>query len=155
MTRTLRILLDSSDYSDLSDPKKLQSGMQSVLDELIQLRDEGKVKFYFTAAIVAEMAPVHPLITSPSMRRASVLKELCGRNALISTDRLLKFELSKALGINQSQETVFSDDGDWFPEGALDLFPYSPKDLQNSITEAISETPLNRKARRKLNRPGI
>ena len=56
----LRIYLDSSDYSVLSEPDKAAREAPGVLDELQRLRDAGLVEFLFSAAHLTEMAGIPP-----------------------------------------------------------------------------------------------
>ena len=137
--RPLRVFLDSSDYSDLSDPKKLATGLDSTLQRLYSIRDQGGAQFYFSATIIGEMTPLDPLFASAAMRRGRLLADLCRKNVLVATDRLLAHELRLALSIDSLLPSVYSDVGDWTPEGALDLLPKPAAEHSQMIRETIKE----------------
>lgn len=145
--RPLRVFLDSSDYSVLSDPARLTSEIQETYDYLLTLVELGRVKCYFTGSILSEMAPLDSAHATEALRRVSVLVRLCGTNALVSIDRLFEHELANAHALPPRLRSVHSDDGEWFPNEALDFLPVSEYEQTQDIIKIIKAAP-NRQARR-------
>lgn len=148
----LRVYLDSSDYSVLSDPRRASPENKSVLQELRRLKNEGQVTIHFSGTLLSEMAPMEPGFADVALRRADLLVELCGRNALLSQDRIFSNELRRAVGKATDVESVYSNVGEWYPEGVAEISPITAIDMSSYIREAIAETGLNRKARRAAQR---
>lgn len=148
--RPLRVFLDSSDYSVLSDPKRQTREVVQTLDVLRDLKLQGKAAFYYSSTIVSEMAPTNPEVVASSIRRTAFMHELCGGNTLPSFDRLLKREISAALGESPCPAGLYNQHGHWFPADALALVPVAPAEALESVEDALRDTPLNRAMRRKL-----
>ncbi|UUX95389.1 hypothetical protein [Aquabacterium sp. J223] len=81
-------------------------------------------------------------------RRADLLVKLCGRNVLISQDRLFAQELRRAHKLTDSPVEPFSSTGDWFPEGSAAVSPIGEVELTKGIVDVIAEVAPNRAARR-------
>ena len=143
----LRLYLDSSDYSVLSDPKRAELDAPGVLSSLRKYIDGGKVECFFSGAHLSEMAPVDKAYTDAAERRASLMVELCGKNVFVSHNRLMSHEVRRALGMKAPQFDPVRRDGEWFPEGAAEMLPISEVDRTTSMQEVIQE--LGRAARRK------
>jgi hypothetical protein len=148
----LRVYLDSSDYSVLSDPRRSSPDNKSVLQELRLLKNEGLVTIHFSGTLLSEMAPMDPGSADAALRRADLLVELCGRNALLSQDRIFSIELRRAFGTATNVESVYSSVGEWYPEGVSEISPITAIDMSSCINDAIAETGHNRKARRAAKR---
>ena len=88
------VYLDSCDYSALSKPQLTESEAQH-LATLKALKLSGKVLFVFSGAHISEMSPLDQQYSTAAVERTSLMVELCGRNTLISFDRLMKAELSR------------------------------------------------------------
>lgn len=146
--RPLRVFLDSSDYSVLSDPARLTSEIQDTYDYLLTLVELGRVKCYFTGSILSEMAPLDSTHATEALRRVSVLVRLCGTNALVSIDRLFAYELANAHNLPPRLRSVHSNNGEWFPNEALDFLPVSEHEQAQEIMKIIEEAAPNRQARR-------
>ncbi|CAN7328353.1 hypothetical protein LJR074_001816 [Acidovorax sp. LjRoot74] len=133
----LRVYLDSSDYSTLSDPGKASREVPGVLEELLSFKDSGKVNFYFSAAHLTEMAPVQSTYTSAAVQRTNMLADLCGGNCMIHLQTLFKEEVRAALGLSSGCVNPFDHNGRWFPEGACEMLPITETDHLQSIQSTI------------------
>lgn len=146
--RPVTVYLDSSDYSLLSDPKRLTVELSSVLAHLQQWSNEGSIACWFSGAHLSEMAPLDSVYIDAAQRRANLLVELCGTKALISPDRLLAQELRSAVGMDKSTHSIFSSEAEWYPDGVADISPIGHVEMAGNINDAIRDLGLNRKARR-------
>lgn len=93
----LKVYLDSSDYSTLSNLRCQTPELESIRSELLHWRDSGEVEFWFSSTAIVEMAPLDVAATPLAEARADLLVALCGRNALVSPDMLVREELHSAL----------------------------------------------------------
>jgi hypothetical protein len=156
----LRIYLDSSDYSVLSDPDKAAREAPGVLDELQRLRDAGLVEFFFSAAHLTEMAPLQPSYADAAIRRGNMLAELCGGNCSVHHETLFHAEVSAALGLSSGVFNPTDRDGKWFPEGVAEMSPVTEADHLRSVQSTIAEVLPNatraqkRQAKRMLSKGG-
>lgn len=148
----VRVYLDSSDYSVLSDPMRSTPEMEDLLTHLRQWSVAGKIQCLFSATHLSEMAPVDGAFPEAAERRATLLSDLCGRNALVSQDVLFADELRSAFGQPQGTFSPYSSCGDWFPGGSLDVFPIERMNVAGEIQSTIDRLPLNREGRRKAHR---
>lgn len=148
----LRVFLDSSDYSVLSGPEATRDPHASILQELKDFSRSGAVAFHFTGPQVAEMAPLDPTVAHSAIQRADLLVELCGRRCAISPERLITWELAGALDRQRPAEGIWSEAGDWFPGGALDIISFSPQERHTTVMETLAEQGLGRAARRNAER---
>lgn len=137
--------LDSQDYSTLSDPKSWTSEKSQIRDALLDFANKELVKFVFSAAAIAEAAPISPGTSKLAELKAELLVELCGTNALISFDRLLAAEteaLATGFGV---PATVLDPHGDWFPEIDIREVPRSPiKYMQGRMERELTKTGMSR-----------
>ncbi|MDR6841330.1 hypothetical protein [Pseudoxanthomonas sacheonensis] len=147
VTRKLLVYLDSSDYSVLSDPKRMSAEVESVLARLEQFKKEGRVSFVYSGAAICEMAPQEATHATYAEDRANLLSKLCDRNALVSFDRLIAGEAAQVGASEPLPFIPLSEDGDWFPEmkGLI-----SPVDLVQVFRQKMTslKAGLNRKQRR-------
>lgn len=148
----LRVYLDSSDYSVLSDPKRITNDLSAVLQTLREFKERGVISIYFSGTLLSEMAPLHSEYADAAVRRANLLVELCGRNAMLSQDRVFSAELRRASGQTMQLGNMHSTDGEWYPEGISDISPLTAIQMSSQIVEAIGETGLGRKERRAAQR---
>lgn len=152
--RPLRLYLDSSDYSVLSNQRNLSIDLENTRRRLQAWVERGSVVVYFSQTLLAEMAPIAHGAEQHAQARAELLFNLCGRNALLATDRLITFELSKLL----EKETLtpagpYSFDGTWYGSGADELpQPFTPHDIEKMALEEIGSMTSNRRQRRQASR---
>ena len=147
--KPLRVYLDSSDYSVLSDPSR-QGEMPGLLNQLRKWIATGSITCHFSGAHLSEMAPLDSeyFKVDAAQRRSDVLVDLCGRNALVSLDLLFASEIQWAMGKRTTPPDVYRPNGDWFPDGVGEISPIEPIELLSSMQEAITEMGLSREARR-------
>jgi hypothetical protein len=148
---TVRVYLDSSDFSKLSDVR-LESSLVHVLEVLRSWTSSGRIVCYFTGIHLSEMAPLDTTHADAAERRADLLVELCGKNALISPDRLIKWELQYAMHEVEGPPDVQSSSAEWYPDGVDQISPASELKLAASLDQAAQSIEANRKTRRALKR---
>jgi hypothetical protein len=153
--RPIRVYLDSSDFSLLSDPRRTSTQNVDLLDQLKTWRSKGIVTFHFSGIHLSEVAPLEATYADAAQRRADLIVELCERNALISQDRLFGNELAIATGSKSVAMPAYSAKGDWYPEGAAEISPIGSLELAANIKDAILEGAPNREARRKAVRNAL
>jgi hypothetical protein len=119
----LQVYLDSSDFSDLSDPKKA-TVCRPVALQLIEWRNKGKIEIRCSQAHVCEMAPTAPQHLDLARRRAECIVQLCGKRTLLAHGDLATAEVV-ALHRRTPLEPqhVRNDAGMWMPL-------MNPKDLE-------------------------
>ena len=74
-------------------------------------------------------------VADAAERRANLLADLCGRNAVVSQDVLFTEELRLAYGLTPRCPSPFSDSGDWFPGRSADTPSCSPWMLGAAVRE--------------------
>lgn len=100
-----------------------------------------------------EMAPLAPAFTESAAARADFLSDLCGRNALISHDRILDSELAQALGLQRTSVEVLTADATWFPLfDEMLLEPFTEADRIKEVRQVIREQAPSRAQRRAFER---
>lgn len=150
--RPLVVYLDSSDYSTLSDPRWRSDAIDAIRAELLELAKSPFVRFAFSGAHLSEMAPLEAKYATAATARADLLVALCGRNAFISFDRLLKSELAYFANPDDTPVQILSENADWFPEIDDAISPIQWADTAHEIDTASKERGLNREQRRSLKR---
>ena len=130
--KPLSVFLDSSDYSNLSNPS-LVDLYGDTLKILQRHATSGEVSFYFSGSILSEVSPLPGSNAVGAMERARVMAQLCGSNALISYDKVLRHELACLTGIPSPVISVHSSDGEWFP----DTVPALVDDLKEGLADVI------------------
>lgn len=147
MGRPLQVYLDSSDFSNLSDPAKRTPALEDVERSLLEWQQAGKIDLRFSYAHVVEAAPVRREDLKLAKGRLIHIQRLCGRRCLVDPFSLLEHEIRRAAFQAQlSNEFVYRDDGQWTPPidaKALDI-PSPAKILR----EEIDSMCVNRKQRR-------
>jgi hypothetical protein len=128
--------LDSQDYSSLTDPKLDTPDSREIRNALIHLAHSHQVRFVFSAAAISEVVPLTPDSSHLSELRADLLYELCGSNALVSFNRLVRAEVN-ALSRKSSQSiNVIDPQGRWFPDIPIDeKSPYPFAAMVHEIAE--------------------
>jgi hypothetical protein len=151
----VRIYLDSSDYSVLSDPARLDSSLQALLDDLRRWVADGAIECVFSGTILSEMAPIESQYVDAARRRADILVELCGQHAVVSQDVLFKGELRFALGLIEVLPQAYSCKAEWYPEGVEEMSPVGELHLAANIRDTIKELGFNRQQRRAAERRAL
>lgn len=148
----LNIYLDSSDYSNLSDPSKKQQ-LYPVLKKLQDWIADGKIICSYSAIHLSEMAPIKVDYADLACRRSDLLASLCGVNAMIAADALFEEELKYAQGFSEQKTQAYSSTGDWYP-GRIASINITDgltikKQVVNEVINTIQNSGLNREERRK------
>lgn len=141
------VYLDSCDYSALSKPQLTESEAQH-LATLKALKLSGKVLFVFSGAHISEMSPLDQQYSTAAVERTSLMVELCGRNTLISFDRLMKAELSRLVARSSQPVNVLDSNGEWFPDMGSLMNPLDELDVVGKLRQEMEKHALNRKMRR-------
>jgi hypothetical protein len=150
MARPLLVYLDSSDFSRLSNPKRLPAE-EELRRKLCAWADDAQVTFVFSAAHLTEMAPLAPKYTSAATARTETLVRLCKRNALLAFDRVLKAELKALVEDRTGPASMHSTVGEWYPEWGSLMSPVRLVDtLKEELAKIAAETGWNRQMRRTL-----
>jgi hypothetical protein len=150
MVPPVTVYLDSSDYSTLSDPRHRTGNLDQVRETLQELAKSNLVRFVFSGAHLSEMAPLDAKYTPAATARADLLVELCGRNALVSFDRLIASELAHLANPDMPPVQALSSDATWFPEIKDIVSPVKWADTAREINQMVKEKGLNRQQRRVL-----
>lgn len=150
--RPIHVYLDSSDYSRLSNPNAQTESTIEIRNQLLEWSKSGQVKFLFSGILLLEMAPMEAVHTPLASLRADLLVDLCGRNALISFDRLLMLEFTSINIQRPSRESVRSSDADWFPDLGNIISPVNWAEAIQDVDSAGKKHNLNRQQRRALKR---
>lgn len=153
--KPVRIYLDNNDYSVLSDPRRITPELESIVRQLRNWVAEGRTACFFSGTHLSEMAPLDVGYADAAERRANLLVELCGRNALISHDRVFANELRFALRQIDDTPDVISVEGEWYPEGFADMSPVGLLEVGSTIKDTIGDLGFNRKARRLAERKAL
>ncbi|MBL8693164.1 MAG: hypothetical protein JNJ88_03630 [Planctomycetes bacterium] len=148
MRKPILVYLDSSDYSHLSDAR---SGERAAI--MSQLRDwvrSGAITCVFSAAHISEMAPLEVAHSPAAVDRTRVLVELCGRNALISFDRLASLELASLYKKVGTSIHAVTSDGTWFPDLKSVVTPVDWLEPLKDLQENLKNQGLNRQERLRI-----
>lgn len=150
--RPVRVYLDSSDYSVMSDPVAANAVAVQVRDQLRRWVRDGDITCHFSGTLICEIAPLGSGATDAARRRADLVADLCGQHAMISQDRLLDAEVRFALRQRASRPEVVSSSAEWFPLGADEVSPAELYRVQDEVREMIAQEPMNRSQRREATR---
>jgi hypothetical protein len=147
----IRIYLDSSDYSSLSDRSGQSTESANLFKRLLDYADCGSVAYYFSAVHISEMSPLENQHTELARERGETLTKLCKRNCFISLEQIWEKELGVAHGL-QDEKSVYSMTGDWFPEDIFDISPFSESNIASLVNRELATHDLNRSQRREAKR---
>lgn len=141
--------LDSQDYSTLTDPKALTADRIRVRKALAKFAREGTVQFVFSAAAVSEGVAVSPDAVHLAERKAELLSDLCGTNALVSFDRLLYMEIAALAEQRDPPRDMLDPYGNWFPEIPFEETTDTPWQRVRQLAEdELNSMGLSRQQRR-------
>ncbi|MEE4885984.1 hypothetical protein V2K05_18470 [Pseudomonas alliivorans] len=143
------IYLDSCDYSNLSKPGLDRLDARH-LAALRAIKNRGGAVFVFSGAHISEMSPMDQQYASAASERTRLMVELCGRNTMISFDRLIKAELTRLVMQDTQPVTALNVDGEWFPDMGTLMSPIDELDVAGALQEQMDEHGMNRKMRRIL-----
>lgn len=90
--RPLQVYLDSSDFSNLANPKT-RPQYEDVERRLIGWRDAGLIELRFSYLHVIEGSPVRKEDVPLAVLRLQKVADLCGRKCLVSTISIIEREV--------------------------------------------------------------
>src|SRR5438105_3725171 len=94
---TTLVYLDSSDFSDLSVPDdQLSAENRETLKQLRYHRTQGSAQFLLSGVHVSEAVHAAEHYKQSAVRRALLMRELCGSNFLRFPIEIFRLELRKA-----------------------------------------------------------
>jgi len=151
--RPLQIYLDSSDFSNLSNP-----GRPSVYDDierkLLTWLDAGAIEIRFSYLHVVEASPIKPENIESARARFQKIVQLCGKKCLTSTISIIEREISNPgeWQLASYSDWLYRNDGDWLPstEGLAIEELSLPGMLRKEIHSAASDRITRRKMEREL-----
>lgn len=150
LMKPLVVYLDSSDFSDLSDPAKTSVQMKEVEKQLIEWQKQGVVELRFSYMHVTEAAATKIQYVDVAAKRFSVIKNLCVYRCFIDPTQLLSQEVLKLTDSYDDSPSlnIFNNSGNWFPpiEGSDEL-----EDIEVVFKDALMQIPdrATRRARQK------
>lgn len=146
-TKPTLVYLDSCDYSALSK-SHLSESEAGHLATLKALKLSGEVLFVYSGAHISEMSPLDQQSSAGAVARTSLMVDLCGRNSLISFDRLMKAELSRLVARCSQPVNALDRNGEWFPEMGSLMNPIDELDVAGKLRQEMEKHAHNRKMRR-------
>ncbi|ASN72586.1 hypothetical protein 9F4_10 [uncultured Caudovirales phage] len=118
------------------------------------MKDRGEAVFVFSGAHISEMSPMDQEYASAASERTRLMVELCGRNTMISFDRLMKAELACLATQDHHSVYALDDNGEWFPSMGTLISPIDELDIPGALQKQVElqkdEHGMNRKMRRML-----
>jgi hypothetical protein len=147
LSKSLKVYLDSSDFSVLSDVKKGALENAAITDQLCRWSDSGEVQFLFSGVHITEMAPLSTADSKAAEARADLLERLCRRNAVLSSDKIIHTELQCLRNSLTTDFNAFSAVGNWFPDPGDVIEQIGMPEV---IEKAIADLGLNRQQRRDI-----
>lgn len=120
------------------------------LAALRSIKNSGEAVFVFSGAHISEMSPLDQEYASAASERTRLMVELCGRNTMISFDRLMKAELARLVTQDPQPVIALDYDGEWFPDMGALISPIDELDIAVALQKQMDEHGMNRKMRRML-----
>ena len=152
----ITVYLDSQDYSVLTDPKQLTPELTAIRDRLLAYSRSESVRFVFSGVVVCESVPLTPDSAVLAAKKADLLGDLCGENALISFDKLLSKEIAVLLGKAPGPVDAIDPEGNWFPDvGPPDREGTVWERMEDLIDEELKRAGMTRQQRRAKKREFI
>ena len=148
----IQIYLDSSDFSNLSDPGKRSPEHVEVERQLLAWKEAGLIEIRFSYAHVIEAAPVKREDLHFARRRLGYIKSICGLHCLACPITIVEEELRRVCNgvVREIPGGLYRNNGDWIPELGNDILDIpSPEKL---LREELVAMNLGRDARRKAER---
>jgi hypothetical protein len=113
------VYLDSSDFSNLSVPdNELSDDYRAILNSLREHNRSGAAKFFMSAVHFSEAVHAAEAHKPAAIKRADLMRELCGSNILRFPTDLPALEFQKALRSREdgrlALEELTSKSGEWF-----------------------------------------
>ena len=147
----IQVYLDSSDYSTLSDTRRLSPEITTVRERLLAWAASGEVEFRYSGVHISEMSPQRAQDAGAAAARADMLVSLCGSHCLFEWHVLVESEIMATAQDSGPPTLVYSNTGDWFPKITDFVSPVAQLDLLKRLDQSAREQRLNRAQRRALN----
>jgi len=146
-----QVYLDSSDFSDLSNPKRPEAYVD-VERKLVAWLDAGVIEIRFSYLHVVEASPIKPEDIESATGRFQKIVQLCGKKCFTSTISIIEREISVPgeWQLPSYSDWLYRNDGDWLPSiNGLSIEDYSP---QAMLRKEIHAAASDRSTRRKMER---
>lgn len=155
--KPVRIYLDSSDYSELSDPSVSTPERRELRRELIRLSKHGLAEFRYSSAHVCEMSPTKAAAAGMAIARTELMVTLCGMRCFRSFPDILQFEKLQATGTEVCQSSIISDHGEWFhtPDNLFSTFEELRASHKEEFQKLTTKYGHNRKMRRLIEKKAV
>ncbi len=124
-----------------------------MLKRLFDFVEAGSVTCYYSGIHLSEMSPLDEAFVDAAHRRSTLLSQLCQRNALASTDRLIGAELRSSVDPDVGEVQVYEPEGRWYPNGMVS--PIDELDFPGMVEEHLRESGYDRRTRRIVQRKMI
>lgn len=154
--KPLLVYLDSSDFSVMSDLKRLHE-WEIERRGLERYVAQGDILCVFSQAHIVELAPLERTHAGLAIGKVDLLVSLCGKFSLPSMDRLVTEELLALREGRPRKLDVVNTEGDWFP-AIDDLFKSARMNLvadaAGSVIKDLQQNRALRRAAKKLMKNG-
>ncbi|MCC6652846.1 MAG: hypothetical protein IT348_16960 [Candidatus Eisenbacteria bacterium] len=153
MSEVPTVYLDCSDFSRLSDARRLTIDLRALRGELLALSHSGAAMFVFSMVHICEMSPLEASSADHASARADFLSDLCGRNALVSFDQLLLSEVERLAHLEPTPVHAITTDATWFPPTSGFISPARALEgFQLTLDAKLQAHGMNHAARRVMMR---
>ncbi|WP_245145143.1 hypothetical protein [Pseudomonas sp. RGM2987] len=134
MTNPIRVYLDSSDFSNFSDPREDAASLKVLRNKLLSWVEAGDIEIRYSMAHIMEAVPIDLDIPGLGRRRLNCIKELCGKKVFADPITLVSQELS-----GSNKVPLVNNEGHWFPSAGA---------IWDDETEGTPDPPKSRQQRR-------
>lgn len=147
------VYLDSNDFSDLSAPAdSMRADDISILTALRNAKAENSVRILLSPPLLSEAVHATMASKQDSMRRAGLMRELCGNDILRYPTDICAMEIDRALSKERQELTlrdILSSEDEWFGcKFDIDSLSETRRNCQKEIDQHLKQIP--RAQRRKL-----
>lgn len=137
----------------LSDPRVNSTELRRTKDDLLFLARSKQVMFTFSEIVVCEAVPISEHSVHLAERKAELLSELCGSNALVSLDRLTSVEVQALVQRDGNPINALDPEGRWFRSLSFERETKSPREqILDRIKKELIGDGLSRQQRRAAQR---
>ncbi|MFL6726126.1 MAG: hypothetical protein ACJ8FS_06395 [Sphingomicrobium sp.] len=155
------VYLDTQDYSRFGDVIRGQSSdeFERVFEQLKSLRDRGRARFVYSAAVVSELLQYDSEYEDTCIAKAKAIEQLCAGQVVLFPSRLVERQAADfaatqgILSIAPSWEWV-RNGNEWFPRVSSELESFKDN-LRQRMDDTIQQFgSLPRSVRRRLKGQG-
>jgi hypothetical protein len=149
---TKLVYLDSSDFSNLSVPDSELSQESRTILAALRLHKRAETAFFLSVIHLSEAVHAADEHKEPAVRRAELMRELCGSNILCLPMDIPKLELERAIAFGGSGrltiDQIRSQQGEWFGvDLPLDQMSDNRANMRRKLDSHFEDLP--RRERRK------